>query len=111
MLESGPLANQPPLQVMSPNEPGEPNGMQMYDGVHRPVPNAMEIDGGSHLTLGFGLSQAALQNTNNVLEVHQQNLVLPGASVNEYTSLFERYALLKHNSCPLNTALSSIVWN
>ena len=53
MLESGPLASQPPLQVMSPNEPGEPSSMQMYDGVSRPVPNAMEIDGGSHLTPRF----------------------------------------------------------
>ena len=93
LSQSGPLVNQVPLQVMSPNDPGEPTGVQIYDGVSRPVPNAMEIDGGSHIH--FGLSQAAMQNTTNVLEMHQQNLVLPGASVNEYTSLFERYTELQ----------------
>ena len=56
LSESGPLVNQVPLQVMSPNDSGEPTGMQIYDGVSRPVPDAMGIDGGSHLP--FGLSQA-----------------------------------------------------
>ena len=60
LSQSGPLVNQVPLQVMSPNDPGESTGVQIYDGVSRPVPNAMEIDGGSHIH--FGLSQAAMIN-------------------------------------------------
>ena len=51
-----------------------------------------------------------MQNTTNTLEMHQQNLDLPGTSVAEYTTLFERYTQLQAQFLPYEHCTEQYCW-